>query len=166
MWSSPENGLDYVLDGGHRISVVLAWLNDDWGDKLPSEAYSDETQENLIKHAAREVQNLVKVRVGSIADYQAADEEFSRAIMEDKAPKRVLTARIFSRGLFYQRLRRGEVGFHILWVPGNYEKAEISFLRINKGGRPLSEWAHCLTGESYFRRRGCLMNNLTLPRFF
>ncbi len=32
MWSSPENGYDYVLDGGHRISVVLAWLNDNWGE--------------------------------------------------------------------------------------------------------------------------------------
>ena len=41
MWSSPENGYDYVLDGAHRISVVLAWLNDDWGDDLPSERFQD-----------------------------------------------------------------------------------------------------------------------------
>src|SRR5690242_7753624 len=32
MWSSPSNGLDYILDGGHRVSVALAWLSDDWGD--------------------------------------------------------------------------------------------------------------------------------------
>src|SRR5207249_3376704 len=80
MWSSPENELDYVLDGGHRISVVLAWLYDDWGDKLPPEAYNDESQEASIKQAAREIKNLVKVRVGSIADYQVADEEFNRAV--------------------------------------------------------------------------------------
>src|SRR5947209_8219801 len=149
MWSSPENELDYVLDGGHRISVVLAWLNDDWGDKLPPEAYSDESQEAIIKQAAREVQNLVKVRVGSISDYQAADEEFNRAVMEDKAPKKVLDPLIFKRGVFYQRLRRGEVGFQILWVPGNYEKAEISFLKINKGGRPLSEWETTIIENRY-----------------
>ncbi len=140
MWSSPENGYDYVLDGGHRISVVLAWLNDDWGDTLPSGEYRDEEQEVLIKQAAKEVRNLVKIKIGSISDYQAADEEFNRAVMEDKAPRRVLDATTFNRGLFYQRLRRGEVGFHILWVPGNYEKAEISFLKINKSGRQLSEW--------------------------
>lgn len=149
MWSSPENQLDYVLDGGHRISVVLAWLNDDWGDKLPAEAYSDESQEASIKQAAKEVSNLVKVRIGNIADYQAADEEFNRAVMEDKAPKKVLDPVTFNRGVFYQRLRRGDVGFQILWVPGNYEKAEISFLKINKGGRPLSEWETTIIESRY-----------------
>ncbi len=34
MWKSPTNGLHYVLDGAHRISVVIAWLNDDWGDNF------------------------------------------------------------------------------------------------------------------------------------
>ncbi len=33
MWLSPRKRW-YVLDGGHRISVVLAWLRDDWGDKV------------------------------------------------------------------------------------------------------------------------------------
>src|SRR5437868_8297601 len=33
MWLSPGKQW-YVLDGGHRISVVLAWLRDDWGKKI------------------------------------------------------------------------------------------------------------------------------------
>src|SRR5579859_6550098 len=44
MWRSPENHW-YVLDGGHRLSVVLAWIRDDWGDTLASEEYMDEELE-------------------------------------------------------------------------------------------------------------------------
>lgn len=140
MWSSPENGFDYVLDGGHRISVIMAWLNDDWGDKLSTDEYIDEAQERSIKQAAKEVRNLVKVRVGSINDYKSADEEFNHAVMQDKAPRLVLNSVTFGRGLFYQHLLKGHIYFHILWVSGNYEKAEISFLKINKSGRQLYDW--------------------------
>lgn len=140
LWSSPENGLDYVLDGGHRISVVLAWLNDDWGDKLEPSAYRDDEEEKVIKQAAWEVRNLVKMKIGSISDFQDAENEFNRAVMGNEAPRRVLSPITFKRGIFYQRLAKGDIGFHILWVVGDYEKAEQSFLKINKGGKPLSEW--------------------------
>ena len=33
MWLSPEN-FQYVLDGGHRISVLIAWIKNDWGDRM------------------------------------------------------------------------------------------------------------------------------------
>src|SRR5204863_153543 len=58
MWSSKENTLDYVLDGAHRISVVLAWLTDDWGDK--QEHYYDDETEHKIKRAAEMVRALVR----------------------------------------------------------------------------------------------------------
>src|SRR4051812_9217178 len=40
MWLSPDENLQYVLDGGHRISVLLAWIRNDWGDKLSSDTYN------------------------------------------------------------------------------------------------------------------------------
>ena len=140
MWTSPENGLDYVLDGGHRISVVLAWLNDDLGDNLSSDIYLDETEEQHVKKAAREVRNQVMTRVGNISEFQEAEKAIDQAMMEEKAPRLVLDNKTFNHGLFYQKLRKGDIGFHILWVVGDYEKAEQSFLKINKGGRALSEW--------------------------
>lgn len=140
MWQSPDNEFEYVLDGGHRISVVTAWLNDDWGENLPSYAYRDGEEEKLIKQAADEVRSLVKYKIGSIQDFQKADEEFVQAILDEKAPRTALDAKTFKRGFFFQRLKRGDVGFNILWVVGDYEKAEQSFLKINKGGKPLSDW--------------------------
>lgn len=140
MWASPENGYEYVLDGGHRISVVIAWLNDDWGQDLPPNEFREEREENAIKEAARQVRDLVKIKVGSIADFQLADEKFSQIVMEEKAPRVALDPQTFNRSLFYQRLERGDVTFKVLWVKGSYEIAEQSFLKINKGGSPLTPW--------------------------
>src|ERR1043165_7844575 len=41
MWLSPE-AFQYVLDGGHRISDLIACVEDDWGDQVRADAYKDE----------------------------------------------------------------------------------------------------------------------------
>jgi hypothetical protein len=139
MWTSPESNLDYVLDGGHRISAVLAWLRDDWGDKnLPD--YIEEEQARAIRKAATKVRQLVREKIGSINDYREAEEEFDRIVNEGKAPKLILPPKVFERAHFYRNLQRGNISFPILWVTGDYEKAEQSFLKINKTGRKLSDW--------------------------
>ncbi len=139
MWTSPESDLDYVLDGGHRISVVLAWLRDDWGDKvLPP--YVDEEQERSIRKAAARVKQHVREKIGTIDDFREAEEEFDRIVNEGQAPKKVLPLRTFERAHFYRKLQRGNINFPILWVTGDYEKAAQSFLKINKTGRNLSDW--------------------------
>lgn len=138
MWYSQESTLDYVLDGAHRISVVLAWLRDDWGDKLPH--YHDQEEEHDIKRAARMVRELVQQRIGTLDDYIKADQAIEVAINESKAPKDVVEPAVFNRGQFYRKLVRGDISFPILWVLGDYERAEQSFLKINKSGQQLLEW--------------------------
>ena len=44
----------YVLDGAHRLSVVMAWFRDDWGDKLSTDEYEDDQQRQQIKAIAQE----------------------------------------------------------------------------------------------------------------
>ena len=41
MWYG-EDGTRFVLDGGHRISVLLAWIKDDWGDRLSAGHFKDD----------------------------------------------------------------------------------------------------------------------------
>ena len=138
MWLNPE-GDYYVLDGGHRISVILAWLRDDWGDE-PKGVTLDPDIKLKIQKAAREVRNLVKNKIGAFSDYTESDKEFDRVMEEGKAPKQELNDKIYNRAKFYRKIIGGHVGFPLLWVTGNYEKAELSFLRINKSGKQLSPW--------------------------
>ncbi len=141
MWYSPDSGRDYVLDGGHRISVVMAWLKDDWGDRIPSEHFEDEAQVPEIRKAADKVRALVRTRIGSLDDYKTADDEFNQVIDAGEAiPKDALDSIIFERASFYQKLSRGSIGFHVLWVNGDFKTAEQSFLKINKSGKQLTDW--------------------------
>lgn len=141
MWSSPESGLDFILDGGHRVSVVMAWLNDDWGDKDRLDSAIDEDQIKVIKDAANKVRYLVDARVGNIQKYKEAEETIERILEQgEENPKRIMGEETFKRGQFYRKFLKGGVSFHRLWVTGNYEKAEASFVKINGSGQQLLEW--------------------------
>jgi len=140
MWLSPDK-LWYVLDGGHRISVVLAWLKDDWGDKLPSEEYKDKELEEKIKGAAGEVRQLLaSKKIGRFDNYRIAYRQYQRDSKLSKDAEVDLDSETARRVAFYSGVVGGIVGFPLQWVKGAYETAEESFININKSGRKLSTW--------------------------
>jgi hypothetical protein len=140
MWLSPEN-FQYVLDGGHRISVLLGWITDNWGDRLSAEEYSDPIVEENNKEAARAVRELLRQRgIGTFKEYDDAEAEYWRIEDEGKNPRQILDTRTFQYAEKQRRWSAVSVGFPILWVKGDYEVAEQSFLKINKTGRRLSDW--------------------------
>ncbi len=113
MWWSPDNGLEYILDGGHRISVVVAWLRDDWGDQLPADEYRDEEEDLRRRGAAVTVRKQVGARIGHMTEFKEADAELSRIVEEGGSPADVMDPRTFKRGLFYGRLLKGLIHFNI-----------------------------------------------------
>lgn len=139
-WASPDSKYNFILDGAHRVSVILAWLNDDWGDKAPASSIVDAEQLQQIKDVANIVRSLVKSKIGSFQDYRDIYEARDRVEAQHLDPEVVLGTKNYQRALFFDRLSRGSVGFHILWVPGDHRKAEQSFLKINKSGKQLTEW--------------------------
>jgi hypothetical protein len=69
LWPAPDDLL-IVVDGCHRLSTLVGWIEDDWGDNLPSEAYTDETHEIQSKSAAQCVRELLQERdIGFFSDY-------------------------------------------------------------------------------------------------
>jgi hypothetical protein len=169
MWASPNNTLHYILDGGHRISVVMAWLFDDWGDKRAPNEYGSHEEEQRIRRAATVVRDLVNTRIGTIQEYQAAGEEIIRLTNEGKAPRQEMEDRRFERGSFYNRFRSGGVAFDILWVTGNYDRAERSFASINRSGTKLSEWELKLIdnrNSSFIRAVMALANNASAEHYW
>lgn len=140
MWLSPDN-FQYVLDGGHRISVLLGWITDDWGDRLSEDDYKDATVQENIRQAANRVRALLRQKkIGSYKEYIEAEEQYIDLKDKGQIPEQVMS---FTNLTYANAVRRWEsinIGFPILWVTGNYEKAEESFLKINKTGRSLSDW--------------------------
>lgn len=140
MWLSSE-AFQYVLDGGHRISVLIAWVTDDWGDKRGANAYQDEVLGTNAARAAREVRELLnRSGIGSFNEYTAASRRYRELKNQGKSPEQNMEARSLEYARVVRRWNAVNMGFPIQWVKGDYESAEKSFLNINKTGRKLSEW--------------------------
>lgn len=112
----------FVLDGGHRLSALRAWIEDDYGDRaLSAKFYEGQEISKEQKKMAKKTRNLVEEKVGRYSELcKLVDSTGS-----DLASKRAKT--LFKRKLLLQ------------WVKGSPEVAESSFYKINSLGAPLDD---------------------------
>lgn len=119
-WRSPSSDL-FVIDGAHRLSSVIAWINNDYGDGEISKAHYGEAQNPV---AAQKARDLVNASVGSYKDLtQASDDPDADPKHKANAKKLVFAA------LSVQELKN----------VSDAAVAEKSFLKINEQGVVLSE---------------------------
>jgi hypothetical protein len=113
-WASPKTGNILVVDGAHRISAMLAWIFDDYGDGDRSRKFAG-YQENTDQIAAADAtREAVRVKVGTF-------KKISEAASDPRA-----TVRLKNLALSMTAQR-----FKIQWIRGSAQKAEESFYRIN-----------------------------------
>lgn len=120
LWKSPLHL--FVIDGGHRLSVLRAWIEDDYGDGPISQEFFGYEISKEQKRVAKRTRELIAERVGKYADVNA---KLHQSVLPEEERKKL--AGIASRA------------FHIQWVGGNAEKAEASFFKINTEGTPLDD---------------------------
>ena len=120
LWRS-STGI-FVIDGGHRLSVLKAWVEDDYGDGPVSISFFGHALPTEQVKAAKLTRKLIAESVGSWQHFQ------SRMTATDQTEsEKIRTNTVASRGLAIQ------------WVNGNAEKAERSFFHINTKGTPLDD---------------------------
>lgn len=115
LWRSPTTGNIFVIDGAHRLSSLIAWARDDYGDRTASRSFFENIVPPEQEEAASKTRNLIKKIVGSYDSLQAAarhPENTDQAIVT-----RARNADLFE--------------IPLLWVVGDAKKAEESFYRIN-----------------------------------
>jgi len=118
LWKSPF--YLFVIDGGHRLSVLRAWAEDDFGDGAISQSFFGYEISKEQKRVAKRTRDLIEDRVGKYAQLNALLQQSD--VPDDERRKGMALA---ARAL------------HIQWVSGNAEKAEDSFFKINTEGTPL-----------------------------
>ena len=111
----------FVIDGGHRLSALKAWIADDYGDGSISMAFYRGAISKDQKSAGKQARNLIEREVGRFTDLRALVAESSAY---DHA-RLVRANRMFRRTLQLQ------------WVVGTKEVAESSFYKINSQGTAL-----------------------------
>jgi len=137
VWQPSDSVYIYVIDGAHRLSVIRAWMKDDWGDREIANHHSDQRDEILA--SAHEVKQLVREKVGSFDEFVRADETLLALTDQNKTWRSEMVDREYHQARFYGRLQRNAT-LYTQWIIGTYEQAESSFLRINQGGERLSRF--------------------------
>lgn len=113
----------FVIDGGHRLSALRGWMNDDYGDGSVSVAfYGANGISEDQKRAAKRTRLLIEKRV---ARYSTLKGLVGARDLEQYQALRVQN--VLTRALDHQ------------WVEGTPEVAETSFFKINSQGTPLDD---------------------------
>lgn len=130
LWKS--SSYIFVIDGGHRLSALRAWIEDDYGDgPISHKFYNNDISDNA-KRAAKRTRALVEEKIGrfSLLSSIVKNATNGDAIQTRRA------SRLFTRSLNLQ------------WVQGSASVAETSFFKINSQGTPLDD-----TEEMLLRNR-------------
>lgn len=122
LWRS-TNGNLFVIDGSHRLSALISWVQDDYGDGAHSREFYDHqiTKEQL--KVAESTRKLIHRTCGSYHDHKRALEN--------------------PRGADPELLKRANtlasIALQVQWVKGDADRAEASFFKINQQAAPINK---------------------------
>lgn len=112
LWSS--DGSTFVIDGAHRLSVFIAWVNDDYGDKAISQAFFNDQIPKLQKDIANKCRAQVKAAGLEYAELQKL------TLLPTRTPAQLAWSTNIAQPIETQ------------WVVGDADVALQSFLDINQ----------------------------------
>lgn len=111
----------FVIDGSHRLSALIAWVRDDYGDGETSRKFFQNMIPPEQQKAATALRELVAKDIKTYAEYK-------HAIANPGSSNKETIERA-------QRL--GSRALHLQWVTGDAKKAEDSFFKINQQATPI-----------------------------
>lgn len=120
-------GSNFIIDGGHRLSALIAWVQDDYGFGAASKAFFGE--ENISKDQRK---NHEKTK--ALIDKSSGIGAFSEYDYAIKNPEKVTPEQARSAGILSNRT------IQVQWIKAKTSKdAEQSFFRINGEATPIDE---------------------------
>ena len=116
LWKNEETGLIYVIDGAHRLSALIAYINDDYGDKAISQKFYEYNISSAELALADKARKYINSKFGAF-----------NAVMDVNNTQ-------------YAHVRSGLLmrPIPLQWLKGDVQAAEDSFFMINQQGVTLS----------------------------
>ena len=116
MWHSKETGKVFIIDGAHRVSALIAWVNDDYGDGPISRDFVGHKVEAAVVKLHNQTKALMEQRIGSYKRLHYV------GLHENEAENELMLRRARAIATRQPPIQK---------VDGNAEIAETSFLKIN-----------------------------------
>lgn len=120
-WNS--GGFNFVIDGAHRLSAIIAWVTDDYGDGVISQSffkYSISLEQSKIADRTRK---LIKKKFGTYNDHKFAITNQGKVAPE----------------ILERAKKLATLTIQLQWVRGDSSKAEASFFKINEQASPIND---------------------------
>lgn len=114
LWHNRE--LVFVIDGSHRLSALIAWVHDDYGDGDISQKFFNYTIPDEQLKVAEKTRKLVEMEFGSYKSHRDA----------------MLNPGSYGPDIVTRARRFASLSLQLQWVKGDAAKAEDSFKRINQ----------------------------------
>ena len=121
LWKSPS--FVFVIDGGHRLSALRAWMEDDYGDGGVSQSFYKGEIPDEQKRIAKRARNVIEKRIGRFSTLRELVGSKDSGTEEQRRRANLL----FTRTIAVQ------------WIQGSAAAAETSFFKINSQGTPLDD---------------------------
>src|SRR5690606_37769082 len=80
LWQS--GSFIFVIDGSHRLSALVAWVHDDYGDGVISREFFESVIPTDQLKAADDTRRLVKRKIGSYSDHKFAVQNPQKSTRE------------------------------------------------------------------------------------
>ena len=112
LWSA--DGSTFVIDGAHRLSVFVAWVNDDYGDGSLSQFFFKHQIPKSQREAARKCREQIKAEGLEYAELQQL------TLLPSRTPEQLAWSTNIAQAIETQ------------WVLGDADVALQSFLDINQ----------------------------------
>lgn len=113
----------FVIDGAHRLSALIAWVHDDYGDGPISRSFYENKMTQEQEKVADRTRSLINSEIGSYKDHQAASK--NKTAYKDEIVRRANNL--------------ASLAIQLQWVSGGIEKAEESFFKINQQAAPIDK---------------------------
>lgn len=111
----------FIIDGAHRLSALIAWASNDYGDgNISNKFFSNAIPQEQIT-AARKTREIVDKEIGRYQDIKDA--------AKGNAP---------APGVLEKAIKLGSLAIYLQWVPSeDAKKAEYAFFKINQATTPI-----------------------------
>ncbi len=114
LWKNKD--LFFVIDGSHRISALIAWVQDDYGaGEISQRFWGTSIPEEQIK-IATDTKKLVEDEFGSYKNHRDS----------------ITNPHAYGPEIVARARRLATLSINLQWVKGDSTKAEKSFVRINQ----------------------------------
>jgi len=116
IWHSKKSGKVFVVDGAHRFSALIAWVNEDYGNGKISQEFNDYDIPKAQQNQHKKTKDLIEKEIGSYRELL----HLGRVGKDTDDQEKVRRGRAISTIQPYMQK-----------VTGGAEKAQRAFLKIN-----------------------------------